>query len=380
MYVNNSGDYANYEHIRPLIDESTMTKNKSHNDTEQAFLNESAHQMGAYPSVRPRRLRSTGWIRDMVAEHHVTTNDVVWPLFIIEGQSQKEDVPSMPGVTRQSIDVTIENLKPAVDMGLKAVAIFPVVPEQKKTMDGKEALNAENLICRTTHSIKKAFPDLGVITDVALDPYTTHGHDGIVAAGKILNDETIDILANQALLQAQAGADVIAPSDMMDGRVQKIRQMLESKAFDDTMIMSYAAKYASNFYGPFRDAVNSSGFLTGDKKTYQMDSANTDEALKEVAMDIQEGADMLMIKPGLPYLDIIARVTEHFKMPTFAYHVSGEYAMLKAASEKGWLNYEATLIETLLSFKRAGACGIFTYSAYDCLKILDKAAKNRAPS
>lgn len=354
-----------------------IKESKSTSTPEQDFLSQK-NKTGQHPSVRLRRLRSAGWVRDMVAEYNITNNDVIWPLFITEGKGNRETVNSMPGVERLSIDLIIEELKPAIDLGLKATAIFPVVPAEKKTMDGSEALNPDNLINRAVSEIKAAHPDLGIITDVALDPYTTHGHDGVVDNGKVLNDETVDILTQQALLQAKAGADVVAPSDMMDGRIGAIRDTLESAKFENTMILSYAAKYASCFYGPFRDAVNSGDFLKGDKKTYQMDPANRDECMREVALDVAEGADMVMVKPGIPYLDIVRAVKDNFNIPVFAYHVSGEFAMLKAAAQNGWLDYDAALMETLLSFKRAGTSGIFTYGAYDCLKFLDKVAKNKA--
>ncbi len=327
---------------------------------------------GSYPRTRMRRLRQKGWIREMVAEHSLSVSDLVWPVFITEGKNQSEAIKSMPGVERRSIDLTIKALKEAHDNGIQAAALFPVVPEENKTMDGREALNPDNLMCRAIREIKNALPDMGIITDVALDPYTTHGHDGLVEDGKILNDQTVDILYQQSLAQAQAGADIIAPSDMMDGRIGAIRDSLENDGFHDTMILSYAAKYASSFYGPFRDAVGSGAHLKSDKKTYQMNPANADEALREVALDISEGADMVMIKPGLPYLDIIHRVKETFKIPTFAYHVSGEYAMLKAAAEYGCLDYDQALFETMLAFKRAGADGVFTYAAPDIAKTLQK--------
>ncbi len=352
----------------------TNKNNKTRTETEQALLKQQT-ATGRYPAVRPRRLRSAGWMRDLVAKHEVTRNDVIWPLFINEGSNNREAIPSMPGVERLSVDIIIEELKPAIDLGLKAIALFPVVPEEKKTMDGAEALNQDNLMCRAIAAIKNAHPDLGIITDVALDPYTTHGHDGLVENGRVLNDATIEVLAQQSLTQACAGADIIAPSDMMDGRIGKIRAALETNGFEDIAIMSYAAKYASCFYEPFRDAVNSGDFLKGDKKTYQMDPANSDEAIREVALDLEEGADMIMIKPGLPYLDIVRRVSETFTAPIFAYHVSGEFAMLKAGQANGWIDYERALMETLLSFKRAGATGIFTYGALDCLKLLDKRTK-----
>lgn len=329
-------------------------------------------KLGAYPNTRMRRLRSQEWIRNMVAEHSLSAADLIWPAFVIEGKNNREAIGSMPGVERMSVNLLVEEVKKASDFGIQAVALFPVTPVEKKTMDGQEACNPDNLICRAIQTLKQKAPDVGIITDVALDPYTTHGHDGVVDNGTVLNDETIEILVQQALTQAKAGADIIAPSDMMDGRVGKIRNTLEENGFEDTLILSYAAKYASHFYGPFRDAVNSGDFLKGDKKTYQMDPANSDEALREVALDIQEGADMVMVKPGLPYLDIIQRVKEEFTIPVFAYHVSGEYAMLKAAAENGYLNYKDCLYETLLAFKRAGCSGIVTYGAVECAKTLQK--------
>jgi porphobilinogen synthase len=340
-----------------------QTESKTTTDEKPAVI-------GTYPQVRMRRLRSSGWVREMVAEHHVYVSDLIWPLFIIEGTNRREPVPSMPGVERFSINVIVEEIKKAADLGIKAFALFPVTPVEKKTIDGKEALNPGNLICRALQAIKKEVPQVGLITDVALDPYTTHGHDGIMHDNKILNDETITILKDQALVQAQAGADVIAPSDMMDGRVGAMRAALDAKGFQDTLILSYAAKYASAFYGPFRDAVGSTGFLKGDKKTYQMDPANASEAIREVALDIAEGADMVMVKPGMPYLDIIIRVKQTFNVPTFAYQVSGEYAMMRAAAQNDWLDYESVLLETLLAFKRAGCDAILTYGAVDTAKIL----------
>jgi porphobilinogen synthase len=289
---------------------------------------------------------------------------------VIEGEKKREPIPSMPGVERLSIDLLIESAKKAHNLGISALALFPVTPQDKKTEDGKESFNPDNLICRAIQAIKKEIPQIGLITDVALDPYTTHGHDGLLRNDRILNDETIEALCKQAITQTQAGADVIAPSDMMDGRIGEIRKSLDSQKLTDTIILSYAAKYASAFYGPFRDAVGSSGALKGDKKTYQMNPANTDEALREVALDIQEGADMVMVKPGLPYLDIIALVKNTFKTPTFAYHVSGEYAMLKSACEQGWLDYERGILETMLAFKRAGTDGILTYAAMDVAKLI----------
>jgi len=326
----------------------------------------------SFPATRMRRLRSAGWIREMVQEHRLSPADLIWPLFITEGENNREPIPSMPGVFRLSIDLALEEIKKARDLSIPAIALFPVVPAEKKSDDGKEACNEDNLICRAIRAIKEAAPEIGIITDVALDPYTTHGHDGIMEGEAILNDATLEVLRGQSLAQAKAGADVIAPSDMMDGRIATIRQALEEAGYQNTCIMSYAAKYASGFYGPFRDAVNSGGFLKGDKKTYQMNPANSAEALHEVALDIDEGADMVMIKPGLPYLDIIRDVKQSFQMPTFAYHVSGEYAMLKAAAEKNWLDYEQTAMETLLSFKRAGTDGVLTYCALDIAHMLHK--------
>lgn len=324
----------------------------------------------SFPALRMRRSRTSPWVRDLVQEHRVSVKDLIWPLFVIEGKGQREAVGSMPGVERLSVDLAVEAVKGAYDLGIPAVALFPITPQEKKTADGREACNSANLICRTVYAIKKDVPGIGVITDVALDPYTTHGHDGLIQDGVILNDETVEVLCRQAVVQAQAGADIIAPSDMMDGRVGAIRKALDHGGYTDRIILSYAAKYASAFYGPFRDAVQSAGCLTGDKKTYQMNPANSDEALREVALDLAEGADMVMVKPGLPYLDIIRNVKQAFHVPTFAYQVSGEYAMLQAAAENGWLNYDAALMETLISFKRAGADGILTYAALDAARLI----------
>ena len=319
-----------------------------------------------------RRLRTEPWIRDLVEENNISARDLIWPVFVIEGQNKTESVASMPNVNRYSVDLLVQEVKKARDLGIPAIALFPITDPDKKTDDGQEAFNADNLICRAIQAIKAEVPDIGIITDVALDPYTTHGHDGIMEDGKVLNDETLDVLSKQAIVQAQAGADIIAPSDMMDGRIGAIRSALDGKKHQNTMILSYAAKYASAFYGPFRDAVQSKGCLSGDKKTYQMNPANSDEALQEVMLDIQEGADMLMVKPGIPYLDIICRVKDRFKLPTFAYHVSGEYAMLQAACQNGWLDYDSAILETITAFKRAGCEGILTYSALDVVTILNK--------
>lgn len=323
-----------------------------------------------YPATRPRRLRQSGWIRDLVQEHRLTTSDLIYPIFVTEGDNHQEDISSMPGQSRTSIDLSIEKLKQAHDLGIKAAALFPCTPSDKKTDDGKEAYNPDNLICRALNEIKAAIPSMGLIADVALDPYTSHGHDGLMDGDEILNDPTNEILAKQAVCQAEAGADIIAPSDMMDGRVGIIRQALDDKGLHNKAILAYSAKYASAFYGPFRDAVGSGAKLKGDKKTYQMNPANSLEALREIEMDIAEGADMVMIKPGLPYLDIIRQTSDNFDVPVMAYHVSGEYAMLQAASHNGWLDYESTLLETLLGFKRAGCSAILTYGAIDAAKLL----------
>lgn len=324
----------------------------------------------SYPEKRMRRSRSSAWMRDLVQEHHLNVKDLIWPVFVVDGQNIREDIASLPNVQRYSIDVLIEEVKIARDLGIVALALFPVTPPELKSEDGAECYNPDNLICRAVAAVKKAVPDVGVITDVALDPYTSHGHDGLMHGDVILNDETVDVLAKQALVQAQAGADIIAPSDMMDGRVGAIRQALDHVHLENVAIMSYAAKYASGFYGPFREAVGSQGCLGGDKKTYQMNPANKDEALHEVAMDLSEGADMVMVKPGLPYLDIISSVKQNFQVPTFAYHVSGEYAMLRAACDKGWLDYDQSVLETMMSFKRAGCDGVLTYAARDVAKLL----------
>jgi porphobilinogen synthase len=308
----------------------------------------------------------------MVAEHRLDTADLIWPVFVLEGENQREAVQSMPGVDRLSADLLLPAISEARDLGIPAVALFPVTPTDRKTDDGIEATNPDNLVCRTVRAIKEQIPDIGVVCDVALDPYTSHGHDGLLNdAGEILNDETLQVLIKQSMVQAEAGCDVIAPSDMMDGRVGVIRSTLEESGLINTKIMSYAAKYASAYYGPFRDAVGSSGTLKSKgKQSYQMDPANSDEALREVALDIAEGADMVMVKPGMPYLDIIRRIKDQFGMPTFAYQVSGEYAMIHAAGGNGWLDGEKAMAEALLAFKRSGADGILTYAAVDIAKQL----------
>jgi porphobilinogen synthase len=307
-----------------------------------------------------------------VAESQLTASDLIWPLFVQEGQNQRQPVPSMPGVERLSIDLLVEAIGGAVELGIPAVAIFPVTEPAKKTPDGEEAVNQDNLACRAVRAVKEAHHDaIGVICDVALDPYTSHGQDGLVRDGYVVNDETIEVLCRQAVVQAAAGCDVIAPSDMMDGRVGDVRRALDEAGFDRVSILAYAAKYASAFYGPFRDAVGSAANLaSGDKRTYQMDAANSDEALREVALDIAEGADMVMVKPGMPYLDVVRRVKETFHVPTFAYQVSGEYAMLAAAAQNGWLDRDKALVESLLAFKRAGADGVLTYFAVEAARLI----------
>lgn len=316
-------------------------------------------------SHRPRRLRQNPWIRNLVAEHQLSVNDLIWPLFLIEGQNQTQNVGSMPDVLRYTIDQALKAVENAAKLGIPAIALFPNTPNEKRSNDAREAFNENNLICKACRAIKKEFPHIGIITDIALDPYTSHGHDGLLKGETILNDETVAVLVKQALVQAQAGADVIAPSDMMDGRIGAIREGLDGAKFTDKLILSYAAKYASSFYGPFRDAVGTSGTLVGDKRTYQMDYANTNEALREVALDLEEGADMVMVKPGMPYLDIIYRVKQEFAVPTMAYQVSGEYAMIKAAGNAGMIDAQKAMLESLTCFKRAGADAILTYFAIE---------------
>jgi porphobilinogen synthase len=324
----------------------------------------------SFPSTRMRRNRAHPWIRRMVAETRLSVDDLIWPVFVVEGSGERQPIASMPGVDRLSIDLLSDEVARARDLGIPAIALFPYIDASLKTPDGREAVNPNGLVCRAVRELKSTVPDIGIICDVALDEFNSDGHDGIVQDGVILNDETVEILCQQSVVQAEAGCDIIAPSDMMDGRIGAIRKALDDKGFEDVSIMSYAAKYASGYYGPFRDAVGSSGALTGDKKTYQMDAANTDEALREVAMDISEGADSVMVKPGLPYLDVVWRVKETFGVPTFVYNVSGEYAMLKAAAAEGWLDYDQVMMEALRSFKRAGADGILTYAALDAARIL----------
>jgi len=326
------------------------------------------------PVARPRRLRRSSWIRSLVAESTLSPSDLIWPVFIREGTGVREPVASMPGVERLSIDLLVAAARDAHELGIPALALFPVTPPERKTPDGVEALNPENLACRAIRALKQEVPSMGVICDVALDPYTSHGQDGLVRDGLVVNDPTVEVLCKQAVTQARAGCDVIAPSDMMDGRIGAIRKALDLAGFDQVAILSYAAKYASAFYGPFRDAVGSAANLGGaDKKTYQMDPANAEEALREVALDLAEGADMVMVKPGMPYLDIVTRVKHQFGVPTFAYQVSGEYAMLTAAARNGWLDHDKAVLESLLAFKRAGADGILTYFAPKAAQMLGQA-------
>ena len=325
-----------------------------------------------YPLGRPRRLRRDAFTRNLVRENALTAHDLIYPVFVLEGRKQRVPVASMPGVDRLSLDLLLPLAEQCVQAGIPALALFPVIDASLKSADGREALNRKGLVPRVAAELKKRFPQLGLMADVALDPYTTHGQDGLIdKTGYILNDETIEVLVKQALVQANSGVDIVAPSDMMDGRIGAIRAALEANGLIHTRIMAYSAKYASAFYGPFRDAVGSRGNLgKSDKKVYQMDPGNSDEALREVALDIAEGADMVMVKPGLPYLDIVRRVKDEFKVPTFAYQVSGEYAMLKAAAQNGWLDHDAAVLESLLAFKRAGADGVLSYFALDAVRLL----------
>ena len=325
-----------------------------------------------FPANRPRRLRRDTFTRNLVREHHVTPHDLIYPVFVLDGANRREAVASMPGVERLSLDLLLPVAEDCVKLGIPVMALFPVIDASLKTPDGKEALNPDGLVPRVVRALKKEFPDLGVMTDVALDPFTSHGQDGLLDdTGYILNDATVEVLVGQALTQAEAGVDIVAPSDMMDGRIGAIRDALEAHGHIHTRIMAYSAKYASAFYGPFRDAVGSSANLgKSNKKVYQMDPGNSDEALREVAIDIAEGADMVMVKPGMPYLDIVRRVKDEFRVPTFAYQVSGEYAMLKAAAQNGWLDHDAVMLESLLAFKRAGADGVLTYFARDAARLL----------
>jgi porphobilinogen synthase len=326
--------------------------------------------MSTYPALRMRRLRRHDWTRRLVAENSLSPADFIWPVFVIDGENKREAVSSMPGVERLSVDLLVQAAKEAAQLGLPVIALFPQTPTGLKTEDGREAVNPDNLVCRAVRAIKSAVPQIGVLCDVALDPYTSHGHDGLLRDGDVHNDSTVEMLVRQSLVQVEAGCDIIAPSDMMDGRIGAIRAALEKAGHHNTLLMAYAAKYASAFYGPFRDAVGSGKSLTGDKRSYQMDPANGDEALREVALDLAEGADMVMVKPGMPYLDLVWRVKERFGVPTFAYQVSGEYAMLQAAFEKNWLDRDRAILEALIGFKRAGASGILTYFALEAARLL----------
>ena len=327
--------------------------------------------MSSYPNLRMRRGRSSPWMRSMLAEHRLHPSDLILPMFVCEGSGCEEPIASLRGVSRWSVDRLAERAREAAEAGIPCVALFPNTPPALRTEDAGEALNSDNLVCRAIREIKDAVPEIGVLTDVALDPYTSHGHDGLAdERGRVVNDSTVKVLAEQALVQAAAGADIVAPSDMMDGRVGAIRSALEDEGHHDVAIMAYAAKYASAFYGPFRDAVGSGGLLKGDKRSYQMDPANGEEALREVELDLAEGADMVMVKPGLPYLDVLARVKDEFGVPTFAYQVSGEYAMIEAAAAAGVGDRDALILETLLAFKRAGATGVLTYHALDAARLI----------
>jgi porphobilinogen synthase len=328
------------------------------------------HALAPYPHARPRRLRQTPWARRMVRETTLTVDDLIWPIFVIDGTDREEPVASMPGVSRMTVDRAVKAVENAAALGIPAVELFPYTDERLKTPGCEEAWNPDNLVCRATRAIKAAVPEIGVMLDVALDPYNADGHDGLVVDGRVVNDASVAALVRQTLAQAEAGADILGPSDMMDGRVRAMREALEAEGHENVLIMSYAAKYASCFFSPFRDAVGSGGALKGDKKTYQMDPGNTDEALRETAMDLAEGADMVMVKPGLPYLDIISRVKREFACPVFAYNVSGEYAMIRAAAANGWLDGERAMMESLQAFKRAGCDGILTYFAVDAARAL----------
>ncbi|WP_235200627.1 porphobilinogen synthase [Pseudomonas monteilii] len=328
--------------------------------------------LGSYPAVRLRRNRADDWTRRLVAENTLSANDLIWPIFLKEGSGNNEPVVSMPGQLRVPLDELVDHVGQAVDIGIPAIALFPATLPERKDSEGSEATNPENLVCKAARLLKSTYPALGLIGDVALDPYTDHGHDGVLRNGLVANDESLEILAHQAVIQAQAGIDTLAPSDMMDGRIGALRTALDLAGLTDVRLMSYAAKYASGFYGPFREALGSSGALKGDKRTYQMDPANSDEALREVALDLQEGADMVMVKPGMPYLDIIQRVKTAFAVPTFAYQVSGEYSMIKGAIDNGWLDPDKVILESLIAFKRAGCSGILTYFALDAAERLKR--------
>ena len=326
--------------------------------------------VGQFPSTRLRRNRRDGFTRRLVAENSLGVDDLIWPVFFTEGSGTETEVSSMPGVKRVTLDRLAAHVAPAARLGIPAVALFPVTPVERRDAEGTEAGNPDNLMCRAARLLKREYPELGLVGDVALDPYTDHGHDGVIRDGYVANDESVAVLARQSVNQAQAGIDILAPSDMMDGRIGAIRAALDAEELIDTRLMSYAAKYASAFYGPFRDALGSGGLLKGDKTTYQMDPANSDEALREVELDLKEGADMVMVKPGLPYLDVIRRVRDRFGVPIFAYQVSGEYAMIAAAAANGWIDRERAMLESLLGFKRAGANGVLSYFAVDAARLL----------
>jgi porphobilinogen synthase len=341
---------------------------------QAGFTAQQPAQPGAFPAIRPRRNRVDAATRRLVAENRLSVDDLIWPIFLIEGSNTETEVAAMPGVKRVTLDRLAAHVEPAAKLGIPAIALFPATPAAKKDAEGTEAKNPENLMCRAARQLKRDFPGIALVGDVALDPYTDHGHDGVLRPGPggdyVANDETLEVLTIQAVIQAEAGIDIIAPSDMMDGRIGAIRAALDAHGLIHTRIMSYAAKYASAFYGPFREAVGSGSALRGDKKTYQMDPANSDEALREVALDLAEGADMVMVKPGMPYLDICRRVKDRFAVPTFAYQVSGEYAMIMAAALNGWMDREKAMLESLLAFKRAGCDGVLTYFAVDAARFL----------
>lgn len=326
--------------------------------------------VGRFPNTRLRRNRHDGFTRRLVAENHLSVDDFIWPIFVTEGDDIESEVSSMPGVKRVTLDRLAAHVAPAARLDIPALALFPMTPIEKRDEEGTESDNPDNLMCRAARLLKREFPDLGLIGDVALDPYTIHGHDGVIRDGYVHNDDSVDVLVRQSINQAEAGIDILAPSDMMDGRIGSIRQALDERGLIHVRLMSYAAKYASAFYGPFRDALGSGGLLKGDKRTYQMDPANSDEALREVELDLLEGADMVMVKPGMPYLDIIRRVRDRFAVPTFAYQVSGEYAMIMAAANNGWIDRDRAMMESLIAFKRAGANGILTYFAVDAARQL----------
>ena len=346
----------------------TIVKKTSAFTVDKAALARTA--AGGYPNIRLRRPRQAPWSRALVAETTLSPSNLIWPIFVVDGKMVRQPIPSMPGVERLSVDLAVNAAEEAAELGVPAIALFPYTQSNLRDDTASEAFNPDNLVCRAVRAIKSRVPQMGVICDVALDPSTSHGHDGLLIEGEIANDETLEALIQQSLTQVEAGCDVLAPSDMMDGRIGAIREALEGSGFKNTLIMSYAAKYASAFYGPFRDAVGSSGTLKGDKRTYQMDPANTNEAIREVSLDLAEGADMVMVKPGMPYLDIVRRVSETFQVPTFVYQVSGEYAMLTGAFQNGWLSRDRCVLESLMAFRRAGASGILTYFAVEAARLL----------